>query len=119
MGQMRTFRCTSCDHSAEVSGGNDAGMSATTTTILCEDCHLLMDVVTGRLSDGFQPIALRGDAREALRVVNEALPRQILRLERRPYTLTDRAAQQRTAPDAGPVARAPQPARVSANVSRM
>jgi hypothetical protein len=43
MGQTRAFHCTSCDYSAEVSAGDDAGMAVTTTTVLCEDCQALME----------------------------------------------------------------------------
>ena len=57
MGQTFTFRCTSCSYSANVSGGEDEGMTVKTTTVLCEDCRKLMDVVTGLQEQDSAPIA--------------------------------------------------------------
>ena len=48
MGMHFQFECARCGFSAEVSGGDDAGMEILTTTILCEDCIKLYDVVTGK-----------------------------------------------------------------------
>ena len=45
MGILHEFTCTGCHHRAELSGGDDVGMACMTTTILCEDCHELYDVV--------------------------------------------------------------------------
>jgi Zn finger protein HypA/HybF involved in hydrogenase expression len=59
MGQTITFRCTACDYGANVSGGDDAGMAAETTTVECEHCKVLMDVVIGRREQGFVPIEPR------------------------------------------------------------
>ena len=49
MGQTYEFRCPSCGYRAEVSGGDDAGMVACTTTIICEDCRKLFDITTDLL----------------------------------------------------------------------
>lgn len=48
MGVWYEYKCGSCGYRAEVSGGDDAGMVANTTTILCEECQELYDVVTFR-----------------------------------------------------------------------
>ncbi len=48
MGASYQFRCDSCGYEAEVSGGGDAGMLVITTTVLCETCEELYDVVTAR-----------------------------------------------------------------------
>ena len=45
MGKRYTFKCDYCGYSAEVSGGDDAGMVGTTTTISCGVCRELYDVV--------------------------------------------------------------------------
>ena len=45
MGRLHKFECSNCSFSAEMSGGNDTGMICQTTTILCEDCKELYDVV--------------------------------------------------------------------------
>ncbi len=50
MGSWTEFRCGSCGYEAMVSGRDDAGMLVNTTTILCEDCEELYDVVTLRRS---------------------------------------------------------------------
>ena len=46
MGQHFQFTCANCGFSAEVSGGDDAGMVVATTTIVCGSCRRLYDVVT-------------------------------------------------------------------------
>ncbi len=48
MGASYEFRCGSCGYEAEVSGRDDAGFFVNTTTILCEGCEELYDVVTAR-----------------------------------------------------------------------
>jgi hypothetical protein len=45
MGTRYLFTCPSCGYSAEVSGGNDAGVSCAQTTISCETCRELRDVL--------------------------------------------------------------------------
>ncbi len=50
MGTTHRFRCESCGYEAEVSGGDDAGMRVITTTIRCEACEELYDVVTAERS---------------------------------------------------------------------
>ena len=45
MGTQYLFKCPSCDYSAVVSGGDDVGMACRTTTIVCETCEELSDVV--------------------------------------------------------------------------
>ncbi|TWU29641.1 hypothetical protein Pla144_04200 [Bythopirellula polymerisocia] len=54
------FICENCNYEAVVSGGDDVGMVSCTTTISCQDCGELFDVVTSEkpwdestgLSDG-------------------------------------------------------------------
>jgi len=47
MGHSYFFKCAKCGYNAEVSGGDDIGMTCITTTILCEDCKKICDAVTG------------------------------------------------------------------------
>lgn len=48
MGTLYKFKCPKCRYSAEVSGGDDMGMYATTTTIMCKTCKELLDVTTSK-----------------------------------------------------------------------
>ena len=48
MGAWSEFVCGSCGYEVMVSGRDDAGMLVNTTTVLCEDCEELHDVVTFR-----------------------------------------------------------------------
>lgn len=50
MGSWTEFGCGSCGYEVMVSGRDDVGMAVNTTTILCEDCGELYDVVTFRRS---------------------------------------------------------------------
>ena len=61
MGEHFQFSCPGCGFRAEVSGGDDAGMEVITTTVLCEDCHNLFDVVIDDIggSQNPKPRALR------------------------------------------------------------
>lgn len=52
MGAWNEFKCGSCEYRVEVSGGDDLGFSVRTTTIFCEDCEHLYDVVVFRGSGG-------------------------------------------------------------------
>jgi len=45
MGQLYEFRCQTCGYEATVSGDDDVGEVAWTTTIACRDCQTLSDVV--------------------------------------------------------------------------
>ncbi len=45
MGAWYLFECESCGYRAEVSGGDDVGMASRTTTVSCEVCRELYDVV--------------------------------------------------------------------------
>ncbi len=47
MGSSSRFSCPACGYEALVSGGDDAGFSLLTTTVLCEECRELYDVETG------------------------------------------------------------------------
>lgn len=47
MGRGSRFSCSGCGYDALVSGGDDAGMDVLTTTVSCEGCGELYDVVTG------------------------------------------------------------------------
>jgi hypothetical protein len=49
MGQILGFYCTNCDYAASVAGGDSAGRIATTTTIYCDACRTLQDVVTSEI----------------------------------------------------------------------
>ena len=46
MGQWYRYFCGQCDYEATVSGGDDVGMLAATSTIHCYDCEKILDVVT-------------------------------------------------------------------------
>lgn len=50
VGAWIEFRCATCGYEAMVSGKDDAGMKVSTTTVLCEECEELYDVVTFRRS---------------------------------------------------------------------
>jgi predicted RNA-binding Zn-ribbon protein involved in translation (DUF1610 family) len=49
MGEWQSFECGSCGYRARVSGGKDAGMVGVTTTIACNVCRELFDVVVLRV----------------------------------------------------------------------
>ena len=46
MGTRKRHFCSQCDYEATVSGGDDVGMAAATTTIHCHNCKEISDVVT-------------------------------------------------------------------------
>ena len=46
MGTKYQFICKHCDYQTCVSGGDDVGMACRTTTISCQDCGKLYDIVT-------------------------------------------------------------------------
>ena len=46
VGSKYQFLCRNCDYQATVSGGADVGMLCRKTTINCQDCDELFDVVT-------------------------------------------------------------------------
>lgn len=46
MGDRQQLICSDCGYEATVSGGDDRGIVCHTTTICCEDCRELFDVVT-------------------------------------------------------------------------
>jgi hypothetical protein len=46
MGTWIRHFCSQCDYEAIVSGGDDVGMAAATTTIHCYSCKEISDVVT-------------------------------------------------------------------------
>ncbi len=48
MGAHFIFICNSCGYEADISGGNDIGMASASSTVLCEDCQELYDMVTTR-----------------------------------------------------------------------
>ncbi len=52
VGSWAEFRCGSCGHEVMVSGRDDVGFFVNTTTVLCEDCEQLYDVVTFRRPEG-------------------------------------------------------------------
>ena len=49
MGTSYRFVCPHCGYHAEVSGGEDAGMTCLTVTITCMACRKLFDVMTRQL----------------------------------------------------------------------
>ncbi len=55
MGEQYRFTCAGCGYKADVSGGDDAGEVVVTTTIVCESCHRLYDVVTAEMEDPQNP----------------------------------------------------------------
>lgn len=46
MGMWVTFECAHCQYRAQVSGCDDSGMLADSTTIICVQCREICDVVT-------------------------------------------------------------------------
>lgn len=46
MGTRCCFVCPGCGYSANVSGGDDAGMFCETTTMVCRGCRSLYDIKT-------------------------------------------------------------------------
>jgi len=46
VGAWIEFRCGSCGYEVMVSGGDDEGFFSRTTTVVCEECEELYDVVT-------------------------------------------------------------------------
>ena len=46
MGTRNRYFCRKCPYEAFVSGGNDVGMLAATSTVSCYDCQEIKDVVT-------------------------------------------------------------------------
>ena len=46
LGTKYQFVCKDCGYEAIVSGGDDIGMSCRTTTISCQECGELFDVIT-------------------------------------------------------------------------
>ena len=51
MGTWYGYRCQECGYSADVSGGEDVGMSVQTQTGYCLACKKLVDYVT-KIQDG-------------------------------------------------------------------
>ena len=47
MGEEYSFKCDKCGYEAFVSGGMDFGFVAVTQTMVCYDCHKLVDVLIG------------------------------------------------------------------------
>jgi len=47
MGALNKYVCPARGYHAEVSGGEDCGFEAITTTILCNDCRKLYDIQIG------------------------------------------------------------------------
>ena len=45
MGRVYRFHCAKCGYAVECSGGGDTGRFAATTTVVCEQCRGLQDVV--------------------------------------------------------------------------
>ncbi len=46
MGTWNRYFCRKCHYEAFVSGGDDVGMAAATSTVRCYDCQEIKDVVT-------------------------------------------------------------------------
>ena len=64
MGTRKRHFCSQCDYEAIVSGGDDVGMLAATSTIYCYDCENVLDVVTAEepwlaMDDDWVPIDYR------------------------------------------------------------
>lgn len=49
MGMLQEIICPGCAYTATVSGGDDCGMMASTTTVVCAECRKLFDVTTKTL----------------------------------------------------------------------
>jgi Zn finger protein HypA/HybF involved in hydrogenase expression len=54
MGQRFELQCPTCAYTAQVNGGEDAGMIGVTTTITCLDCQKLYDAVTWKAATGLE-----------------------------------------------------------------
>ena len=50
MGQSFDFECAQCGYQAHVTGGSDRGFTIFITTISCEECRALYDVVTAEVT---------------------------------------------------------------------
>ena len=46
MGTWNRYFCRKCPYEAFVSGGNDVGMAAATSTVRCYDCKEIKDILT-------------------------------------------------------------------------
>ena len=73
MGTWMRFYCKECPYEAHVSGGNDIGMGAATSTIRCYDCREIKDVVTTlepwlAMDEDWVPTDFKCDASEDHRV---------------------------------------------------
>ena len=55
MGTLYRFACSSCDYSAEVSGGADRGFVAQTETKVCTACRSVVDVLVGSYDSRIVP----------------------------------------------------------------
>jgi len=47
LGSCYQFECKKCGYQAEVAGGKDCGMVAVVKTMICSQCHELIDVLIG------------------------------------------------------------------------
>lgn len=45
MGTTHCFSCPGCGYNAEVSGGDDYGFSVAVTTVRCDFCKIIQDIV--------------------------------------------------------------------------
>ncbi len=63
MGSRSRFECQSCHYQAVVSGGDSVGMMVETTTVSCNSCKKLMDVVVSRPTRESRPESDRGMGR--------------------------------------------------------
>lgn len=60
MGTLYGFFCPECGYSVEVSGGDDYGFFAAVTTIQCDKCHIIKDVVTSKTpedKESYKPVS--------------------------------------------------------------
>ena len=80
MGSWYEFCCTNCGFEARTSGRRDMGMSAITQTIVCYDCRMLYDVMTGSWDFPLSPeetqrrLVCRKDAKHRVSVWNHPGP---------------------------------------------
>lgn len=58
MGTSYRYVCTTCDYSAIVSGGPDAGWIVKTQTGICRQCDQLVDVITELREPGVSPLGM-------------------------------------------------------------
>ena len=87
MGTWNRYFCRKCPYEAFVSGGNDVGMAAATSTVRCYDCKEIKDVLTTEepwlaMDKGWVPTEFYCDKTKAHRVELWKHPRKCPKCDR-------------------------------------